>query len=34
MLADCGFDVFSLIDVDQAPPGAAFHWAILAEVIG
>jgi ubiquinone/menaquinone biosynthesis C-methylase UbiE len=33
-LAECGFAVISLVDVDQAPPGAAFHWTILTEAVG
>ncbi len=33
MLADSGFDVISLIDVDQGPPEGAFHWVVLAEVV-
>jgi tellurite methyltransferase len=31
MLADVGFDVVSLIDVDQQPPDG-FHWVVTAEV--
>jgi SAM-dependent methyltransferase len=31
MLADAGFAVWSMTDVDQDPPGA-FHWTVLAEV--
>lgn len=33
MLADRGFEVLSLTDVDQRPPGA-FHWVALAEAVG
>jgi tellurite methyltransferase len=33
MLADSGFDVISLVDVDQGPPAGSFHWVVLAEVI-
>jgi len=32
-LARAGFDVVSMIDVDQHPPGG-FHWIVLAEAIG
>jgi tellurite methyltransferase len=31
MLAESGFEVFSMQDVDQQPPGG-FHWSIIAEV--
>jgi tellurite methyltransferase len=31
MLAEAGFAVWSMVDVDQDPPGA-FHWTVLAEV--
>ncbi len=29
MLRRCGFDVRSMVDVDQLPPGS-FHWTVLA----
>jgi hypothetical protein len=31
LLADAGFDLVSLADVDQQPPGA-FHWVVLCQV--
>lgn len=31
LLAETGFDLVSLVDVDQQPPGG-FHWSVLAEV--
>jgi ubiquinone/menaquinone biosynthesis C-methylase UbiE len=33
MLADSGFAVISLVDVDQGPPEGAFHWVTLAEAV-
>jgi tellurite methyltransferase len=32
MLADSGFALISLVDIDQDPPGA-FHWVAIAEMI-
>jgi SAM-dependent methyltransferase len=33
MLADAGFAVVSLADVDQHPPTGAYHWVVLAEPV-
>jgi hypothetical protein len=30
LLDDAGFDLVSLADVDQQPPGA-FHWVVLCQ---
>jgi hypothetical protein len=33
LLAAAGFEVMSMEDVDQRPPGA-WHWEVLAEIAG